>query len=272
MPEDSEKLKRYLLGGLDGEEAKRIDLKIIGNESFADELSLAESELIEDYLEDELADEDRTLFFENFLTSADRRRSLEEIARLKRYASASAAEATRKKGADGRFTSGLASLLSHNWRMATAVTAVAVVVVGLVLWAATGTPKLTPLESEYAALNRQDLTDLQDYREMSSFSLVSGTFRDSASTGKVLTNADLTETVMFRLDVPQGAAQVSDADLVREGNPVFKLAKLRSYQNGSGMEVRLLLPKAVLTRGRYRLRLSDPSDPEISIPYDFAVE
>lgn len=272
MPVDHGKLKEYLLGSINSDESERIDLKIIEDDDLFDGLSCAESELIEDYLEDTLSAEDRTLFLNNFLTSNDRRESLKEIVRLKEYASAHQSEAEKAVDANAHFFPSLASWFFVNLRPVGAVAAIAIVAGGLILWQLQRQQNLSPLESEYASLNRKDLSDLNDYRNLSNLSLISGTFRDPSIAGNKLLSRDLTDTVLFRLDVPQGGPQEFDAEIVRSGRTVFKLEKMGSYQNGAGREVRMLLPKAELTRGQYQVRLSDPADHETAIPYDFTVE
>src|SRR5437763_2043708 len=86
MGDESAKLKQYLLGNLSQEAAAEIDLRIIEDDALTEHLALAESDLIEDYLEGSLSTEELALFNSNFLTSADRKQQLGEISLLKRYA------------------------------------------------------------------------------------------------------------------------------------------------------------------------------------------
>lgn len=62
-------LKQYLLGNLPPQEAEAIDLQIISDESSEEKLLWAESELMEDYLDETLSPTDVELFKENFLVS-----------------------------------------------------------------------------------------------------------------------------------------------------------------------------------------------------------
>ena len=271
MSEDKATLRKYLLGNLGSDEAERIALQIIESSDLEDHLSLAESELLEEQLENTLSSEDRTLFFNNFLTSEDRKESLKEIAGLKRYASANLPGAAKTTKTAGGLFAGLSSWFFMNLRPVGAVAAVAIVAAGLIVWQFAGGGSLSPLETEYAAMNRRDLSNLEDYRGDSNVSLLHGNLRDSTAEATKLETRELTETVLFRLAVPQGDIKYR-AELVRDGTAVFKLEKARSYLNGSGNEVRLLLPKSVLTKGQYQIRLTDPVNSDISIPYDFAVE
>lgn len=71
---DQSAIRRYLLGALDDEaKQEQIEEQLVVNEEFADELQVAEDQLIEDYLDDELTATVRQQFESFFLSTPQRR-------------------------------------------------------------------------------------------------------------------------------------------------------------------------------------------------------
>ena len=85
---DNQKLKfrAYFLGQLTDDESAAVELNIISDASLEDKLHLAESELIEDYLEEMLAPDEKDLFDKNFLRSPERQKRLDFLRLLKNHA------------------------------------------------------------------------------------------------------------------------------------------------------------------------------------------
>ena len=90
MPDENIKLKQYLLGALSEPESEAVNLRIISDEAFAEELFLAENDLIEDYLEGSLSNAEVQLFRTNFLTSPERKQQLSLTRDLRRFAAQAA--------------------------------------------------------------------------------------------------------------------------------------------------------------------------------------
>jgi anti-sigma factor RsiW len=82
-----EEIARYLLGNLSEEFRERVEQRLLTEESFFEELLIAEEELIDDYVSGELADEDRQRFEQHFLCTQERRRKLRFAQSFSRYAS-----------------------------------------------------------------------------------------------------------------------------------------------------------------------------------------
>ena len=68
METETREIKRYLLGSLTPPEMEAIDLQIIADENTEESLVCAESELMEDYLDQMLSPPEVALFEQNFLT------------------------------------------------------------------------------------------------------------------------------------------------------------------------------------------------------------
>src|SRR5436853_1928493 len=63
-------IRQFLLGQLREEQAEQLEKRIFADRDFAEEIDIAESELITDYHENKLNPEERTLFERKYLTSA----------------------------------------------------------------------------------------------------------------------------------------------------------------------------------------------------------
>jgi len=91
-------IRRYLLNQLAASEQEKIELQLLGDESFSEELEFVEDELIDEYLAGELSDNERLSFEETFLTHPERRRKLTAGQALKRYFDASSPATLRSAG------------------------------------------------------------------------------------------------------------------------------------------------------------------------------
>jgi hypothetical protein len=267
---ENTKLKHFLLGSQSEKEAEETGVQIISDPDFAEKMSFAEDELIEDFLDDELTAEEKELFYQNFLTTPARVELLNETALLRAYAenhSAGAAESTREEKKSGNFLDGLKAFLSLNLRPLAAV--LVILVLAAVAWRVflsdAGGP--TQIEKDYAVLNAKDLSDSAETANLSSKSLIIGTFRDTDSASK-LNAANLTENVLFRLALPAETPRDArfNLELTKGGQTVFKQTDLRVYQNPSGQELKVILPKSVLSKGNYQIKLNS------SASYGFTVE
>ena len=270
MPEENIKLKQYLLGTLTEPETEEIDLRVISDDSFADELSMAESDMIEDYLEGTLSDEQVQLFRASFMTSREREEQLQEISLLKTYAHS---QDVKKNASESTEKLSFTELLRSYFRPITivAATVAAVLVIGLI-WSGYFGSSSSVLEKEYAELNKRDLSNVSELSDYSSVNLSSGSFRDANSAARQ--NGDqLTETVLFRLAITSNAADGSTfkAKISRSGTLVFTLENARVYQNPNGQELRILLPKSILQKGQYQIRLENASGSEVG-NYTFVIE
>ncbi len=89
MDLERELTNRYFLGMATEAEDEEIGVRIIEDPIFAEEVTQAEVDLIEDYLEGELSAPEHELFEQQYLISDDRRERVREIALLKKYSALS---------------------------------------------------------------------------------------------------------------------------------------------------------------------------------------
>ena len=270
MIEESDRLKQYLLGTLSEPETAEIDLRIIEDESFSAEVSLTESELMEDYLDGSLSDDEFKLFEANFLTSPERESQLQEILLLRDYARKSKkAEKRAATAGDSPRTFGDFFRMYFRPLMAGGAVVAALLLVA-VIWQVYFGGAATPLEREYAELNKGDLSNPASVSGFSPVNLSSGSFRDANSAVKQ-SSEKLTETVLFRLALPAGSEGTTAfiAKISRGSALIFTLNDLHSYQNPNGKEVRILVPRSILQKGQYQIRLENGAPP---VTYAVSIE
>ena len=269
-------LKQYLLGNLAPAESEAIDLQIISDESLEDELHWAESELMEDYLDETLSPPDVESFRTNFLISSERKAQLRQISLMRNYARNAATEGVSEKVCDKEpesFFEKLKNFFSLNLRPAIAV--LALVIIGLfagTIFYYTANEQ-TALEKEFAGINQKDLSDPAEFKNLLTVNLMTGAFRDSSGLSK-LSEDKLGERVLFRLALPFEVNTVDNfkSELVRDQKIVFTQNKLRVYNNPNGQELRLFLPALVLKKGEYQIRVAKGTAKESVFNYNFAVQ
>lgn len=83
--QDEGRLRRYLLGELNEKEQQVLEEQLMTHDELIDLVSVVEDDLVEDYLDDALAVEERARFEGFFLSTPDRRRKLSFAMTLRRY-------------------------------------------------------------------------------------------------------------------------------------------------------------------------------------------
>ncbi|HKP80763.1 MAG TPA: CHAT domain-containing protein [Pyrinomonadaceae bacterium] len=78
-------VKRYLLQQLSVAEQQEIELRLLSDDSFSAELDIAEDDLIDEYLAEELSRDERLKFEQDFLTTPERHSKLISAQAFKRY-------------------------------------------------------------------------------------------------------------------------------------------------------------------------------------------
>ena len=243
MALETEFIRRYLLG--DASEAEREELAMsISEHDFERDISIAENELIEEYLEGTLSNEEKELFESHYLSSDDHRDLVNELALLKKYSSGPArAYLTRELPVQS-------GGLSDYRPLAAAAVIVVIGMLGLLSWTMFNVEPLPPLEQKYVELNSGDLSDLSQYPSMV---LVRDAEIQPAREPRFKTNGPGT-SFLFRM--PVGDASFYDAAVAIDGREAFKIAGLKAYQTDGTSEVRLLLPREMITIGRVAITLN----------------
>lgn len=263
-------LKNYLLGKTDEQAEEEIGVQIIADDGFEEKLLVAENDLMEDFLDENLSPEDEKLFVENFLVCDDRQKLLDEINFFRQYAKKHLPVENAVK--EESFREKIKKLFGFDLRFAAPVLAVLIIAVFGFYFFHTSN-QLSPLEKEYAELNRRDLSNADEFSESLNVSLISGTYRDSG-TEKKLEEKNLPDKIFFRLALPFDPPEneTLEAEVIKDEKTIFRQTEIRAYQNRKGQEVRLFLPKTILSKGRYRIKIGNPKREDSPVIYNFAVE
>jgi tetratricopeptide (TPR) repeat protein len=83
--QEQNSVKRYLLKQLTVAEQHDVELRLLSDDGYAAEVEIAEDELIDAYLDQELSREDRVHFEQNFLITPERQSKLISAQAIKRY-------------------------------------------------------------------------------------------------------------------------------------------------------------------------------------------
>lgn len=265
---DNQKLKfrAYFLGQLTDDESAAVELNIISDASLEDKLHLAESELIEDYLEEMLAPDEKDLFDKNFLRTPERQKRLDFLRLLKNHAK----EVSQTKEIGSLETEKKPSLFDalKNF-FSLKLNPVPVLVAVLVLVLAAGFSWrfffYNPEQSEFAQmekavheLNQKDFSNPSEYENYSNLRLISGNLRSSGNKNSLAEN-NLTGEVFLRLTLPIeiNSDRFYTATIIKDGKSALTLNQIRTYQNNAGREIRLLLPSSILKKGEYQIELRE---------------
>lgn len=263
MALDRNNLKKYLLGDASEAESEQVGVRMIEDESFAGEISLAEGELIEDYLEGSLTERERELFEKHYLVNEERRDLVNEVALLKRYSSGSIPVYNldpKPKWTDRFF--GL-----RPW--ATMSAAAMVLLIALAGWQLFLAPSGSSLERQYAELNRADLIDIGRYPSMQ---VSPGAFRNSGTETRFKIEGP-GESFMFRLPLLFTPEQGTEFHAVLNvaGKQAFTVESARMYKTGNTNEVRVVFPRSVFVKGQCQISLT-PKTGGAPIVYSFNAE
>lgn len=264
-------LRKYLLGSLGTQQSEAIDLKIISQPEFAEELGLAEDNLMEDYLEEALTQDEIELFHKNFLVSEARTNCLRQLSLLKNYARK--IQPNRQSGdllnvSSDIFFQRLKHFFGLALRPAFAVSAILVLglIIGIIFYKSSE-------NNELAELNQRNLADLSEYKNFSILNLAPGTFRDTTDANK-LPVEKLTDRILLRLILPNGinSETVFKVEVSIEQKNVLTLNNIRSYQNLAGQELRLILLSTLLDKGSYQIKATPEKSNEAPVIYTFTVQ
>ena len=263
MDLDRELTNRYLLGTATDAEDEEVGVRIIEDQSFADEMNQAEINLIEDYLEGGLSAGEHALFEQQYLISDERRERVHEIALLKKYAA--------RSGEMAAVVEPVAETIPWYRNIK-----ILVPVFGLVILAVVASVFFMGGGDiggvDYAQLNRQDLRDTAVVGNAQIVQVNPGTYR-SGTPGSVAVVAGNSSAVLFRLPLNFSVAEytVYDASIERDGRKVFGVEPVRLYAEGGATEARMLAPREILSAGTYQIKLVRRDSDNAPVVYTFEV-
>lgn len=271
MPIDDRQIRDYLLGSLAESDEEEISLHVIADEDFSERLDQAEHELVEDHLDGLLSEREQKLFRENFLTSPARRALIQEVDLLRsglhKISPIQASAAGRvQKAPKQKLFSFFSRPVLAGFGLLIALAA------AFTVWFSFLRDPRTPLEVEYAYLNRHDLGDPAKTATLYTISIIPANFRDNASTASHPASK-LTGSVVLRLALldpePEGAER--QVSLERSGKRIFKVTA-RVFRNAFGSELRAMVPKEVLAPGNYEIHAPASDERYSPATYQLRIE
>ena len=266
MTEQKFKIREFFLGQLKNEELAEFELQIIADASLEDKLHLAESELMEDYLEETLSPDEKVLFEKNFLVTTERQKRLDFLRLLKKHAK----DVSQTKEIHNlvtenplSFFDALKNFFSLNLKPVALLATVLVLVLAIgfswkVFFDNNGQSEFASVEKEVNELNQKDFGNPSEYQKFSNLSLVSGNLRSSGSKNN-LVESNLTNQVFLRLTLPIeiNSDKIYTVKIIKDGKNTLTLNQIHTYQNKSGLEIRMLLPASLLKKGEYQIELQE---------------
>lgn len=276
---DEKALKKYLLGNAGDKVTETIDLRIIGEPQFEQELAAAEESLIEEYLDKSLDEDEIRLFHSNFAVSEERLSHISLIDGLRRIAKEKRSEVpvAHVDGSTfiGTLTANVRELFAARPAVLVSASIGLIILLGLFGWTSLMRNDVSPnrLEAEYAGLNREDLSSREKTRGSGRIDLIAGTSRSANTTADRIKKKDF-DRYLFVLDVSSIANANAKYRIGIEKNEseIFSQTHLRVYDNKIGGELRVLIPVSVLKSGEHRIKVvSEDLDAEPNYYY-FEVE
>lgn len=244
-------LKNYFLGLLSAKDAEAIELQIISGDDIESELFQAENDLIEDYLDGNLANEERQAFNDNFLITEERRERVEFVRLMRNRSHLETFELESKPSFFEQLKAFAAIRL-----LTLAFASLALIFCLGIGWQIIFNSGANVADTELIALNKQDLSNLEEFKNLKNLSLTSGTLRSGGGT-ITLPEKDLTDRVFVRLILPNKIDPTNTFNVkISNNSKILSTFTQRIYNQ----EVRLLLPKSIFVKGDYQITLEKQNE------------
>jgi hypothetical protein len=247
-------LREYLLGKMDDAERERIENLFLSDSQAKERLLAAEQDLIEDYLEDSLTNEDKKRFLSIFAQTDEQRRKLRITKSIKDWALTEASVPQPVPAKESSWDRFFASL---RLQPAFAVSIVLVMALGVVLfflWSNSRSEKQrrVAIEQELAAYNSPErLREVPS--NLSTLDLRPGTLR-SVERERELRRVE-NQLVELRLPWIQKERYATYRAEVRRSvdDESFTIRNVQADNSGT---IRLRIPPQFLSAGQYQINLS----------------
>lgn len=251
MKHSNAQLKSYFLENLSPEDNEAIDLRIISDKDFSVELDNAETELLEDYIEETLSLEDKKLFETNYLISETRQNKLLFIKSIKKIAQENSQDVDLRDTSPSFFER-LKAFLSFPKIIFAGSFVILIFLAGFVFQSYF----VENIDSEIAALNQKDLSNPNDFKGWTNITLTSDNLRSGNSVNRIKSE-DFTENIFLRLVIPQNfpSGSIVHVKLLRNDDLIFSKGNSPIYENQFGKEFRLPIPKTKLLKGEYKIEI-----------------
>ena len=244
LDEDRNRIRSYLLGGLTDSERQVIEERIFTDPAFLDDVSMAEEELLEDYVFEILSKEEAEKFAGRLLLTPEQIQRWEKTKALKKYF-----DNGEKKVAPPPPVSFFRRI---NPAAGVAVAAVLILAIGLLVW----TFRVTPLEQTIARLN--DPGSQPEMQSDYAISVDTLRFRSGSvsEADKQIAIPKEFNVVQLRLLLGPVAYSSYQVSLMKESDEkLFTIDNRVPLDSPSGKVLIVRAPVSVFVPGEYRLAL-----------------
>ncbi|MEZ5427707.1 MAG: hypothetical protein R2747_15670 [Pyrinomonadaceae bacterium] len=263
-------IKNYLLGS-NPDDSEKIEERLMTDDGFFEQILAFEEEIIQDYVDGRLTENEKERFETHFLISEERRQKLSFARAFRRQIDRLSPPSKPPADPESFFPKSLSGFI-RKFRPALAIAAVLIVIIGGFLYFQMSADKpASSLEIEFARLNRGDLGNPAQYADLTPLGLAPGSTR-GADGPENLTTRNLTDKIFVRLALPIEVQSGEVFRIVLSSNQtvIFTQNEIKAYQNPNGQELRLLIPGSVLAPGNYQIRAKGGKSEEFS--YYFSVK
>ena len=250
-------LREFLLGKVNDEERERIESLFLTDSQIRERVLALEQDLIEDYLEDSLTEEDKEMFLSRYAQTEDQRRTLRITKSIKDWA-AKEARAPQVAAATASVWSGLWARLRH--RPVSVIPIVVMIVIAIVLaivWLNSRMEqrKHFAVEQELAQLNSP--TSLREVPPQTiSLDLRPVSVRGVEPQAQVKIRSEMHFIELHLSSLQKERYSMYQAEIRRVGErESFTIPNLQTESN-SQYTIRLRLPVQMLKKGKYQINLT----------------
>ncbi len=303
-------IRRYLLAAVSEEEREQVETRLMTDDDFFQQISLIEDELIDQYLDGDLAQADQRRFAEFFLRAPERQQKLRFSKALRIYAAQSAAE--RPRNVEPEPTAWWRSLLAlFNPPRPALAYAFLTSLIALAVGGPWAVIRIAGLKGEVSSLQAQQqvrdagASELRAQVEVEKARAVEiarqlqqerekGTARQSdaipvqlamlnpppfplspgmqrgQSSSSLAIPKDAI-VVRLELDLAQNPSPTYRAVLLSEGQEILTRSRLKATESTTAITLRVKLPAADLPGGDYELRLYGAGEKDYMESYVFHV-
>ena len=262
---ESKSIKKYLLGQAAEADSLQLEERLISDETFFNELSIAEDELVDEYLGGKLSETDRNNFEEHFLSAAERQRKLRFARSLKKYVNIHAGDTNASAQASDPVLASSQPVKSSTFPFF----AFRNPLLGYSLAAAV---VLAALVGTWYLL--KTMSNTGDPGKVFVATLTPGLIRDSQTDNKITIPSDA-HTVRLQLLLTQDAYRAFEAVVQDSTGQTITTKQNLPIQSANGQLVVFVdIPSNVLRPGDYRVKLTGLTTDNVKISlesYSFTV-
>lgn len=260
---DIHDMRKFLLHDLNDEAQNEIEEHIHADPAFREQLEMAQNDLVDDFANGFLSEEERAKFETDFLTTPERVSKVRFARAMAHYVIAH----PPSTGAEGREPLGSlwSFLRAHRFKLAFAVLLIVAVLVALSPVMFTWRHAISPLDSRRSALEQELAVLNTSGAKQTSSGVFSRTLkptvvRDVGDSRRLELPAD-GSVVSLRLELLTAERRSFRATLeTNEGDEIATVQSLPAQESGGSRFVTLKLPSKLLPPGDYQVRLLGVGD------------